>query len=174
MKKLAAAALLLAGGCRTVPPQPETGRAAALRVPFYANTSDQCGPAALASVLSFWGAATEPETLRSELYRAKLRGSLPLDLTLAARRRGFKAAMYEGGLDDLRRRLDAGRPLVAFLNVGFELLPQGHFVVVTGYDDARGGVVMHSGTDAGRFLAYGRLEKLWRRTGRLTLLVEPS
>lgn len=142
-------------------------------MPFYANTSDQCGPAALASVLSFWGARADPAALRPELYRRSLGGSLPVDLTLAARRRGFRAEMYQGSLEDLRRRIDQGRPVLAFLNVWLRHLPQGHFVVVTGYDDARGGVYVHDGRRRDRFLRYSRLESAWSKTRRWTLIVEP-
>ncbi|MDP3543602.1 MAG: C39 family peptidase [Elusimicrobiota bacterium] len=141
-----------------------------LEVPFFPDGSDQCGPSALASVLTYWGRHAQPADLRRELYQAKLRGTLPVDLLLAARARGLKAEMTGGSLETLRGEIDAGRPVIAFVNFGFRFLPVGHFMVVTGYDDARGGVIAHSGKRKNEFLAYRRFQRIWDMTGRWALL----
>lgn len=161
-------ALVLTAGCahpRAVPPRP----GARLQVPFYADSTDQCGPSALASVLAYWGAAAKPEELRREIYTAKLGGSLPMDLMLAARARGLAASMTEGGIDALRGEIDAGRPAIAFLNLGPRLVPIGHFVVVTGYDDR--GVFAHSGARRDEHLSWSSFESRWARTGNWMLRV---
>ncbi len=143
-------------------------------VPFFPDDKDQCGPATLASVLTFWGVPTDPQDLRKEVYRPRLGGTLPMDLLLAAQTRGLDAAIYAGGLDDLKAELAAGHPLVAFLNLGSSLFPQGHYVVVTGYDDRRRGVYIHSGPLRDDFVSYERFLRSWEKTGRLTLLVLPG
>lgn len=143
-------------------------------VPFFPDDKDQCGPATLASVLTFWGVPTDPQDLRKEVYTPRLGGALPMDLLLAAQTRGLDAAIYSGGLDDLKSELAAGHPLVAFLNLGSALFPQGHYVVVTGYDDRRQGVYVHSGPLRDDFVPYERFLRSWEKTGRLTLLVLPD
>lgn len=145
-----------------------------LGVPFYPDKTDQCGPSALASVLAFWGRPAEPRELKREIYVAKLGGSLPMDLLIAARARGLAAEMSSGSLSRLKEDLDAGRPVVAFVNLGWRFLPIGHFMVVTGYDEERRGVYAHSGLKKDAFLSYGKFMKQWDRTGRWALVVAPK
>lgn len=166
---LACAGLALGAGCahRAVPAAWDAPR---LEVPFFPDAAGQCGPSALASVLGYWGRHTQPADLRRELYQPKLKGTLPLDLLLAARERGLRAEMSSGDLKALKGEIDAGRPVIAFVNFGFSFLPIGHFLVVTGYDDARGGVIAHSGRRRNEFFAYRRFERIWEMTGRWTLV----
>lgn len=166
---LACAGLAVYAGCahRDVPSAWDVPR---LEVPFFPDGADQCGPAALASVLGYWGRHAQPADLRRELYQPELRGTLPVDMLLTARERGLKAEMSSGSLETLKGEIDAGRPVIAFVNFGFSFLPVGHFLVVTGYDDVRGGVIAHSGKKKNEFLDYRRFERIWEKTGRWTLL----
>lgn len=144
-----------------------------LAVPFYPDDTDQCGPSTLASVLTFWGVPTEPQGLKQEIYVPKLRGALPMDLAEAVRARGLQAKTYSGSLDNLKTEVAAGHPVVAFLNLGTKLIPQGHYVVVTGFDDRREGLYLHSGLERNTFVSYNRFLKSWEKTGRWSLLVLP-
>ena len=54
--------------------------AARLDVPFFPDTTDQCGPASLASVLNYWGKTVSPAELKSDVYLSSLKGTLPMDL----------------------------------------------------------------------------------------------
>jgi ABC-type bacteriocin/lantibiotic exporter with double-glycine peptidase domain len=154
-------------------PAPSTAQAQHLQVPFFPDRTDQCGPSALQSVLTYWGHAVDPATLKDEVYIAHLKGSLSMDLLLAAQKAGLKAELYEGNLTNLKAEVRAGHPLIAFLNRGTRLLPLGHYVVVTGFDDARQGVYVHSGTQRDAFMSYGKFERMWNLTDRSTLLVLP-
>ena len=168
-------ALCLAGAaCAPAARTPESyeQKRVLLRVPFFPDRSDKCGPAALAGVLRFWGFDAEPETLRKDLYRDSLRGSISIDLMLAAQARGLSAEMLTGGLPRLRQELDAGHPLIAFLNQGFTFYPLGHYVVVTGYDEK--GVYVNSGAEENSFVSYSRFFRQWDKTDRWALLVLPS
>jgi ABC-type bacteriocin/lantibiotic exporter with double-glycine peptidase domain len=141
-----------------------------LGVPFFPDKTDQCGPSALASVLAFWGRPADPLELKREIYVPKLGGTLPMDLLIAARSHGLAAEMSSGSLDGLKADLDAGRPVIAFVNLGWRFLPIGHFMVVTGYDEARRGVFAHSGLKKDAFVPYGRFLKQWDKTGRWALV----
>jgi len=153
---------------------PPVGARRHITVPFFPDDTDQCGPATLASVFSYWGVRTDPGILKKEVYVPRLKGALPLDLLLAAQARGLKAEIYEGSLDNLKSELEAGRPLVALLDLGFVIFPQGHYVVVTGYDDRRQGVYVHSSLEKDVFVPYERFLRSWDKTGRWSLLVTPS
>lgn len=142
-------------------------------VPFFPDDTDQCGPATLASVLTYWGIPSNPQALKEEIYLPRLRGTLPIDLLLAAQARGLMAGFYSGSLDDVRDELAAGHPLVAFLNLGYPIFPQGHYVVITGFDDQRQGLYVHSGVEQDVFLPYERFLRSWEKTGRWTLLILP-
>ena len=144
-----------------------------LDVPFFPDKTDQCGPSALASILSFWGRAVEPAALKKEIYLAHLKGSLPIDLLLAAKKRGFEARLYGGSIDDLKSELGKGHPLVAYINRGFNLFPIGHYVVVCGYDEPRRGFFIHSGLSKNRFMSYRSFLRSWNKTQRSTLLILP-
>jgi hypothetical protein len=149
------------------------GRRVQLDVPFFPDGTDQCGPSALASVLTFWGRAETPASLKPELYRPKLKGALTVDLLLAAQNRGLSADTPEGGLARVKKELDEGRPVIAFVNLGFRFYPIGHYIVVTGYDDGREIIVAHSGTRRDSLISYGKFDTVWEKTNRWFLLIQP-
>ncbi|OGR87889.1 MAG: hypothetical protein A3A86_07490 [Elusimicrobia bacterium RIFCSPLOWO2_01_FULL_60_11] len=159
-------------GCAGLNAQP-LGMEQALDVPFFPDRGDQCGPSVLASVLSFWDHPVDLPELKSEIYLAHLKGSLPMDLLLAAQKRGLKAHLYSGDMDDLKNELKMGHPLIVFMNLGFDSFPIGHYVVVTGYDSERQELRIHSGPDQNKSIPYKRFVKSWDKTLRLTLLILP-
>lgn len=141
-----------------------------LQVPFFPDKTDQCGPAALAGVLSFWGKTTTSVELRQEMYTAKLHGTLPMDLVLTAQAHGLKADMVRGTLDLLRTELAAGRPVVVMLNTGFALAPADHYVIITGIDDERKGIYMHSAGKENQFYPEKKFLRQWEKTDNWTLV----
>jgi len=175
---LAVAVCLLSGcapfcvPCASV--QDPRGGRVLLNVPFFPDDTDQCGPSALASVLGYWGKPAEPAVLRQEIYQAQLKGSLTVDLLLAVENRGFSAEMVNGSLDRLRSELDAGHPLIAFVNVGYRFYPVGHYLVITGYDDRRQSVCAHSGMKRDQWISYWKFDKQWEKTARWAFLILPS
>lgn len=170
---LAVAALLLCSCVGHQPrhsPAPSSG-GARLEVPFFPDNTDQCGPSSLAGVLGFWGAAVGPERLKAATYTPRLKGSLAIDLLLAARARGMRAEMFEGSLERLKAELNAGRPVIAFINRGFRRYPIGHFLVVTGYDEGRQALLVNSGKKRAALLPYRTFSTDWEKTGRWALVV---
>lgn len=145
-----------------------------LVVPFFPDNADQCGPATLASLLTYWGIPSNPRTLKEEIYLRRLRGTLPIDLLLAAQARGLQAEGAGGTLDRVKTELAADRPVVALLNLGWTFYPQGHYVVVTGYDEQRQGVYLHSGTARDVFVPYEAFLKNWEKSGRWMLQMRPA
>jgi ABC-type bacteriocin/lantibiotic exporter with double-glycine peptidase domain len=124
--------------------------------------------------LSHWGREVNLDSLTEEIYIPKLKGTLPIDMERAARARGLEARSYRGSLADLRGHISLGHPVIAFLNLGNRLFPNGHFVVVTGYDDRTEQVFAHSVTEPDTGIAYGRFVEGWTKTDFWTLLVIPK
>jgi len=151
-------------------------------VPVVEQATRTCGPAALASVIGYYAYAREGEpmdpALPAEVARAvysdELRGTLAMDMLIYARERGFSAEHYGGGIEDLKRKVSAGAPLILFLDLGRGRLRAGHFVVAVGYNDRLGAVVVHRGGPAEEAMTYDALERRWSRTGYSTLLIVPG
>lgn len=143
-------------------------------VPFYPQNDHMCGPSSLASVIGYYGRGAGMAEVAREVYSARLKGTLPVDLLIYARDRGFEADYYSGSLDDLRKNVSGKRPLIIFLNLGLESYPVGHYVVITGYDDRLKVVVAHSGPVKDEVFSYDDLLKDWGKTGFSTLLITPK
>jgi hypothetical protein len=178
LRAAAAVLLCLTSGCAGTAGRPAATLAAnqgppPLDVPLFPDRTNQCGPSALAGVLRFWGVGFEPSALKQELYRASLKGSLGVDLMLAAQARGMTAEILDGDFTAVRKELDAGRPVIAFINLGPSFLPTGHFLVVTGYDERRQGLFANTDTRKNAFLPYRTFLKQWERTDRWALSISP-
>jgi len=175
---IALAACLLAGrvlpNASGAPASDDPGKQVLLKVPFFPDNTDQCGPSALASVLGYWGKPVEPARLKQEIYRAHLKGSLTIDLMLAAESRGLSAEMANGSLVRVKKELDAGHPVIAFVNAGYSLYPVGHYLVITGYDDRIKCIFAHSGMTRDQRISYRKFDKQWEKTQRWALLILPQ
>jgi ABC-type bacteriocin/lantibiotic exporter with double-glycine peptidase domain len=142
-------------------------------VPFIPQEAYQCGPAALAMVLRFWGAAADVDEIGRALYLPSARGVLNLELEFQARRRGFRTVAFEGTLERVKTELRRGRPLIVFQDLGRGPVSVPHFAVLLGYDDRAGVVVLHSGTTEYRLLPYAEFLRTWALRGAWTLLITP-
>ncbi len=143
-------------------------------VPFFPQSEYMCGPAAMASVVGYWGRHEDMSDVAKSVYLEKLKGTLPIDLLIYARERGFDAAYYRGSLDDLRKKISQKTPLILFLNLGYDFYPVGHYIVVTGYSDRFRAVVAHSGTESEEVFTYDELLRDWGKTDFSTLLITPK
>jgi ABC-type bacteriocin/lantibiotic exporter with double-glycine peptidase domain len=142
-------------------------------VPFVAQDAYQCGPAALAMVLRYWGAAADVEEIGRALYLPSARGVLNIELEFEARRRGFQTQAFEGTLERAKAELRRGRPLIVFQDLGRGSLSVPHFAVLLGYDDRSEVVVLHSGTTAYRILSYAEFLRTWATRRGWSLLITP-
>ena len=141
-------------------------------VPFYPQTSYQCGPASLASVLNYWGVVVTPDEIAGEIYSASARGTLDIDMVLYSQRKGLLATQYEGNIEDVRKNVDSGLPIIVLVGYGFSLMQKNHFMVITGYND--NGVIVNSGKDKEKFISERDFLRSWEKTGFWTLLIKPK
>ena len=143
-------------------------------VPFYPQVAYQCGPASLAAVLNYWGRRVTPEEIATAIYSPRLKGTLSLDMWQYASAQHFQADMRRASLEDLKAYVRANTPVIAFLNLGYEWLPGGHFVVVVGLDPDRGSVITYSGKEQNSRIPYDQFLNAWRKTNFWTLVVRPK
>ncbi len=165
--------ILLSAGGATVDNMPEAQERNNLHliegVPFFPQEEFQCGPASLASVLNYQGVYVTPDEVARAIYSKSAGGTLDIDMALYAQSRGLEASQYRGGIDDLKEKIDSGRPLIVLVDYGFSVLQVNHFMVVLGYSDD--GVVVHSGRHERKFIPLDSFMKSWKRTGYWTLSI---
>jgi ABC-type bacteriocin/lantibiotic exporter with double-glycine peptidase domain len=142
-------------------------------VPFYPQLEAQCGPASLAAVLNYWGKEVSPEQIARDIYVPRLKGSLSLDLWRYARTQNFEATIDRGSLEYLQAHLMNNEPIVASLNLGYRLLPLGHYLVVVGLDPHERMVIAYSGTERNSRIPFDQFLSAWKKTGYWALLVKP-
>ncbi len=142
-------------------------------VPFFSDNADQCGPSSLASILNFWGKKVSPADIKSDVYLRSLKGTLPLDLLPEIRAHGLTGHVENTTLERVKSELRQRRPMIAYLDFGTRRHPIGHYVVITGFDDSRNGLYVHSAQHKDKFVSYRRFERGWGDTNRWTLFVSP-
>ena len=96
--------------------------------------SDDCGGAALASVLRFWGYSATPESVEAAIGR-KDRHLAAGDMAKHAKKLGLRAYVFFGTMADITHELERGRPVIVGLGkkvvTGKALA---HYEVVVGYE----------------------------------------
>jgi len=153
----------LLGGCAGTPLQfpPGAPPVELTAVPFFAQTEYQCGPAALATVLSHAGAPVDADDLVPEVYIEGLRGSLQPELLGATRRNGFIPYVLAPDPGALLAELAGGRPVLVLQNLGLPRAPVWHYAVVVGSDGDR--VILRSGTEQRRIEQNAKFLRTWQR-----------
>ncbi len=141
-------------------------------VPFIPQDELYCGPAALATVLGWSGAAVGQAELAAAVFTPGRAGTLPADLVSAARRHD-RLAVAVAGLPALLTELAAGHPVLVLQNLGLDWAPQWHYAVAVGYDRPAGRLVLRSGREARRRVPLGTFEHTWARAGHWGLAVLP-
>jgi len=143
-----------------------------VETPFYSQKSYQCGPAALATVLSWSGSEVTIEEITAELYTPVKKGSLQPLLISAARSHDHLPYIIRG-FDLLMQEVAAGHPVVVLLNLGLTWYPLWHYAVVIGYDTEKQLVILRSGEVFRKVYSWSLFHHIWGRAGNWGLVVLP-
>ena len=133
-------------------------------VPFFPQERYQCGPAALATVLSDSGVPTRPEDLVDKIYLPDRKGSLQVEILAASRSAGRLPYEIDASVEALLAELRAGNPVLILQNLGVRWIPRWHYAVVVGIDLNLRQVVLRSGTDERRVTDLDLFLRTWQRS----------
>lgn len=142
-----------------------------IETPFFPQVDYFCGPAALATVLRSAGIELTPEQVAPQIYLPGRKGSLQLELLVAARRQGALATLMPGSFSALIAELKSGNPVLILQNLGLEIAPSWHYAVVVGYDFDAEEFVLRSGADPRMRMGYKVFERTWQRADRWAIVV---
>jgi tetratricopeptide (TPR) repeat protein len=178
---LAAAALALPGCAAhgpVLPPVVAQRHAASVELdatPFFPQEQYQCGPAALATLLSAAGVDVTPELLVEAVYLPGRRGSLQPELVAATRRYDRLPYVLPGSVDALVATLAGGSPVLVLQKLGAGPVPGWHYAVVVGYDAPRDQFILRSGTERRKATEAAHFLATWERAGRWAMVaLEPG
>jgi len=132
-------------------------------VPFFPQVTDQCGPAALATILNASGVGADPKALKSRIYIPGREGSLQLELLAATRAHDRLPYSIDPDLQALVAELEAGRPVLVLQNLGIGVAPLWHYAVVVGYLPEDRQFVLRSGDQRRYLVDARRFAHSWRR-----------
>jgi hypothetical protein len=130
-------------------------------VPFFPQTDYQCGPAALATILSHQNVAVTADDLVPAVYVEGLRGSLQAELMGATRRHGLVPYQLEPDIDSLLAEVASGRPVLVLQNLGLRSRPVWHYAVVIGFEPENDRVILRSGEEHRRMERTRRFLRSW-------------
>ncbi len=173
----------LLGGCAGLLPQTNTlreqppsdlpARAELREVPFHPQDEYYCGPAALAMALNAAGVFETAEALVEQVYLPGRKGSLQIEMLVAARRNGLIAYQLAPQLSDVLREVAAGTPVIVLENYGFRLWPKWHYAVIVGYDLAAGEIIRRSGMRPRQTMPFPVFEYVWKDEGYWAMVAVP-
>lgn len=162
------AVLVLLEGCSGIAPtldRPAVGAEAQelTDVPFFPQREYECGPAALAEVLTYSGIARSPDDLVAQVYLPGRQGSLQAEMIAAARRQGRLVYPLKTP-QEMQDQLQAGWPVLVFQDLGLPQYPRWHYAVLVGWKSGRE-VVLRSGTTRRAVLNEATFLRTWEWGG---------
>ncbi|MBI1821504.1 MAG: C39 family peptidase [Nitrospirae bacterium] len=143
-------------------------------VPFFPQKDQFCGPASLQSVFAYWGRSFNQEEISKEIFIPQLKGTLNFDLVNFAAVHGFLAETPAGTREELEGQIRQKHPVIAFLNLGNNLFPLGHYIVIIGYDLSKKEIIFHSGQNEFKRMSYPAFLNQWKSTDDWMLVVLPG
>jgi len=141
-------------------------------VPFFPQDDYQCGPAALATVLSHGGVTVTPEPLVSQVYLPSRKGSLQVEMLAAPRHYGRVSYLLAPRYADVLREVAAGNAVIVLQDVGW-IFTQWHYAVLNGFDYPSGTLYLRSGTNPRRKMPFTAFEREWMKSGYWAMVVTP-
>ncbi|MCK9273998.1 MAG: C39 family peptidase [Syntrophales bacterium] len=138
-------------------------------VPFIRQETNFCGPAALTSVMSYYGDVIDQHEIAEVIYNEKLKGCIIADLENYARLKGYATKAGQGSVDLVLDFLNDRKPVIVLVDLGRWVISRPHYLVIVGYNED--GFIAHSGHEASQFYEFDRFKKIWKKIGSTYLVV---
>jgi len=171
-------ALVLITGCASTRPVLSVSGQGAIptrvdleQTPFFPQVEYQCGPSALATVLSASGLPVTPADLVPEVYLPGRQGSLQPELLASARRRDRLPYQLPPTSDAIIAQLADRIPVLVLQKLGAGPWPGWHYAVVVGYDVESQFFLLRSGTKRRLEVPAARFLATWDRADRWAVVV---
>lgn len=165
---------LLVWGCSPFKPLSEHVRESEdtvwLEVPYVPQASDNdCGPAALSSVLAYYGNAVVLEDITDEIYIPTLGRTLLPDMENFARARDFETSSGRGNIEQVKQAINSGKPVIVLMEASPGLISRPHYIVITGFTPK--GFISHVGVMEDAFIDFEDFDQRWQAMNRLHLII---
>lgn len=133
-----------------------------------------CGAAALAAVLGYWGAQSTSDEVAGAVQRSPREGAAAGELTAFARSRGFDAYVFHGEMADIEKELGEGRPVIVGVAKPYGDRWLKHYEVVTGLHPRSRWVLTFDPARGWRKNALPGFLTEWDPAGRIMIVVFPA
>ena len=140
-------------------------------VPFFSQKEYQCGPAALAMMMTYRQVVVSPDDLVQQIYLPERHGTLTPEIVAAVRKYEFVPYVFTTGLHDLLIEVAAGNPVLVMQNLGLSWYPVWHYAVVIGYDLNQQTLVLRSGLEPERITTLRNFENTWKRANHWAMVI---
>ena len=129
-----------------------------------------CGAAASAMALAYWGVETTREEILAACpsTEAGIRAGTMRD---HIKTHGLEAFLFHGDMDVLRKELDRGRPVIVGLIKPYVAQAISHYAVIVGLHPDQKKIVLLDPADGWRQNTFEGFEREWLPTKRLTLVL---
>lgn len=141
--------------------------------PVHQIAREDCGAAALAMVLGYWGLPIMHDDIRATHPPAPERGIKASALRDFARRQGLQAFLIQGELGDLDRELARHRPVLVGVMKRTSRRVYPHYEVVVGISRGKQRILTLDPAHGLRVNSREGFAAEWTAAGRLTLIVFP-
>ena len=130
---------------------------------FFPQEEYQCGPAALATILTSEGIDVVPQDLTAKVYLPEKKGSLQVEMIATARSYQLMPYKLNPDIKAIIEEVNSGRPVLVFQNLGLNWYPVWHYAVVIGYELDNQLLILRSGTEKRHQVSFQTFERTWQR-----------
>jgi len=141
-------------------------------VPFVEQKDKFCGPAAMASLMQFYGQTIDQDEIAKEVYIPELNGALISDMENFARENGYSVESSNGNVKALKSLIDNQQPVILLVDKGKWKVSVPHYYVVYGYNDEKETILLHSGFENDQEISFHKLDNEWKKMNRLMLVIK--
>ncbi len=143
-------------------------------VPAVSQKAYQCGPAALESVIRYWGESADADLIGKTIYKSGTRGVFNFSLSQYMKSIGFWSEIHEeSSAENLKQWLRKGIPPIVMLDSGVLWARTYHFVVLKGFDDGLKIFYANTGEAETQAIDYKEFDKRWKKAGSWSLIASP-